>query len=159
MINTWKTAYISTVLWMASSSHHSNQITDRENPRVISSIVYQLLTHWGRVTHICIGNLNIIGSDNGLSPGRRQAIIRSNDGIMVIGPVGTDVKEIIIEIHILSFRKLQEISALVCYSLFGAARFWDICRHIDDPTLATMPPQNCKHVMAGKLGKWLGCLT
>ena len=24
---------------------------------------------------ICVGNLTIIGSDNGLSPGRRQAII------------------------------------------------------------------------------------
>ena len=34
-----------------------------------------VLTHWGRVTHICVGNLTIIGSDNGLSPGRRQAII------------------------------------------------------------------------------------
>ena len=34
-----------------------------------------ILTHWGRVTHICVGNLTIIGSDNGLSPGRRQAII------------------------------------------------------------------------------------
>ena len=34
-----------------------------------------LLTHWGRVTHICVSNLTIIGSDNGLSPGRRQAII------------------------------------------------------------------------------------
>ena len=33
------------------------------------------LTHWGRVTHICVSNLTIIGSDNGLSPGRRQAII------------------------------------------------------------------------------------
>ena len=32
------------------------------------------LTHWGRVTHICIGKLTIIGWDNGLSPGRRQAI-------------------------------------------------------------------------------------
>ena len=31
--------------------------------------------HWGRVTHICVSNLTIIGSDNGLSPGRRQAII------------------------------------------------------------------------------------
>ena len=37
-----------------------------------------LLTHWGRVTHICVGNLTIIGSDNGLSPGRRQAIIWTN---------------------------------------------------------------------------------
>ena len=25
------------------------------------------LTHWGRVTHICVGNLTIIGSDSGLS--------------------------------------------------------------------------------------------
>ena len=34
-----------------------------------------VLTHWDRVTHICVGKLTIIGSDNGLSPGRRQAII------------------------------------------------------------------------------------
>ena len=33
------------------------------------------LTHWGRVTHICVSKLTIIGPDNGLSPGRRQAII------------------------------------------------------------------------------------
>ena len=33
------------------------------------------LTHWGRVTHICMGNLTAIGLDNGLSPGPRQAII------------------------------------------------------------------------------------
>ena len=32
-----------------------------------SSVV---LTHWGRVTHICVSKLTIIGSDNGLSPGR-----------------------------------------------------------------------------------------
>ena len=30
------------------------------------------LTHWGRVTHICVSKLTIIGSDNGLSPGRRH---------------------------------------------------------------------------------------
>ena len=34
-----------------------------------------VLTHWGRVTHICVSKLSILGSDNGLSPGRRQAII------------------------------------------------------------------------------------
>ena len=33
------------------------------------------LTHWGRVTHICVSKLTTIGSDNGLSPSRRQAII------------------------------------------------------------------------------------
>ena len=42
-----------------------------------------MLTHWGRVTYICVGNLTIIGSDNGLSPGRRQAIICTNPGIYV----------------------------------------------------------------------------
>ena len=39
----------------------------------ISAILF--LTHWGRVTHICVSELVTIGSDNGLSPGRRQAII------------------------------------------------------------------------------------
>ena len=43
-------------------------------------------THWGQVTHICVNKLNIIGSDNGLSPGRRQAIIRTNAGILLIWP-------------------------------------------------------------------------
>ena len=38
------------------------------------------LTHWGRVAHICVSKLTIIGSDNGLSPGRRQAIIWTNAG-------------------------------------------------------------------------------
>ena len=27
-----------------------------------------ILTHWGRVTHICVSKLTIIGSDNGLAP-------------------------------------------------------------------------------------------
>ena len=33
------------------------------------------LTHWGRVTHICVSKLTIIGSDNGLLLGWHQAII------------------------------------------------------------------------------------
>ena len=40
------------------------------------------LTHWGRVMHICVGNLTIIGSDIGLSPGWRQAIVWTNDGFI-----------------------------------------------------------------------------
>ena len=65
-----------------------------------------ILTHWGRVRHICIGNLVIIGSDNGLSPGRRQAIIWTNAGILLIGPLWTNFSEILIEIHTLSFKKM-----------------------------------------------------
>ena len=57
------------------------------------------LTHWGRVTHICIVKLTIIGSDNGLSPGRRQAIIWTNAGILLIRPLGTNFSEILIGIQ------------------------------------------------------------
>ena len=63
------------------------------------------LTHWGRVTHICVSKLTIIGSDNGLSPGRRQAIIWTNAAILSIGPLGTNFSEILIEIPIFSFKK------------------------------------------------------
>ena len=49
-----------------------------------STLKYLLLTHWGRVTHICVSKLTIIGSDNGLSPGRRQAIIWTNAGILLL---------------------------------------------------------------------------
>ena len=65
------------------------------------------LTHWGRVTHICVSKLTIIGSDNGLSPGRRQAIIWTNDGILLIGPLGTNFNETLIEIHTFSFKKMH----------------------------------------------------
>ena len=43
------------------------------------------LTHWSRVTYICVNDLTNIGSDNGLAPGRRQAIIWTTAGILVIG--------------------------------------------------------------------------
>ena len=66
-----------------------------------------LLTHWGRVTHICVIKPIIIGSDNGLSPGRRQAIIWTNAGILLIGPLGTNFTEILIEIHTFSFKKMH----------------------------------------------------
>ena len=65
-----------------------------------------ILTHWGRVTHICISKLTIIGPDNGLSPGRRQTIIWTNDGILLIGPLGTNFSKILIEIYIFSFKKM-----------------------------------------------------
>ena len=67
-----------------------------------------ILTHWGRVmqTHICVSKLSIIGSDNGLSPGRRQAIIWTNAGILVIEPLGTNFCEILIEIRIFAFKKM-----------------------------------------------------
>ena len=66
-----------------------------------------LLTHWGRLTHICVSKLTIIAADNGLSPGRRQAIMWTNDGILLIWPLGTNFSEILIEIHSFSFMKMH----------------------------------------------------
>ena len=66
-----------------------------------------LLTHWGRVTHLCISELSIIGSDNGLSPGRRQVIIWTNAGILLVGPLRTNFSEILVKIHTFSFSKIH----------------------------------------------------
>ena len=65
------------------------------------------LTHWCRVTQICVGKLTIIGSDNDLSPDRRQAIIWTNAGLLLIGPLGTNFSEILIEILAFSFKKMR----------------------------------------------------
>ena len=46
-----------------------------------------VLTHWGRMTHICVSN---------------RAIIWTNAGILLTGPLGTNFNEILIEIHIFS---------------------------------------------------------
>ena len=66
-----------------------------------------ILTHWSRVTHICVSNLTSIGSDNGLSPDRRQAIIWTNTGILLTGPLGTNFNEILIGIQTFSFNKMH----------------------------------------------------
>ena len=55
-------------------------------------------THWDRGTHICVANLTIIGSDDGVSPGRHHTIIWSYAAILLIGTLGTNFSEILIEI-------------------------------------------------------------
>ena len=79
----------------------------------------QTLTHWGRATHICFGNLIIIDSDNGLSPGRRQAIIWTNAGLLLIGTLETHFSEILIEIQTFSFKKLR--------LKVSSAKWWPFC--------------------------------
>ena len=70
-------------------------------------VFLQYISHWGRVTHICVSKLAIISSDNGLAPGRRQAIIWTNAGILLTEPLGTNFNEISIEIHTFSFKKMH----------------------------------------------------
>ena len=66
-----------------------------------------ILTHWGRVTHICVSKLTSIGSDNGLSPVPRQATIWTTAGILLIWTLGTNSSEILNAIHTFSFTKMH----------------------------------------------------
>ena len=64
------------------------------------------LTHWSRITQICVSKQTIIASDNGWLPMRRQAIIWYYAGILLIGPLGTNFNEFLIEIYIFWFKKM-----------------------------------------------------
>ena len=68
---------------------------------------YHLITHWGRLTHLSVSKLTTIGSDNGLSPGRHQAIIWPNAGILLIEPLETNFSGILIKTHKFSFKKMR----------------------------------------------------
>ena len=75
--------------------------------RQLGTYARHSLSHWGRVTHICVSDLTSIGLDNGLSPGRRQAIIRTNAGILLIRPLGRNFSEFLVAILIFSFKKMR----------------------------------------------------
>ena len=66
-----------------------------------STVTVQSLTHWGRVMHICISKITIIGPDNGSAP------IWTNAGILLIQTLGTKFSEILNEIHTFSFKKMH----------------------------------------------------
>ena len=69
--------------------------------------------------HICVSKLTIIGSDNGLLPDRRQAIIWTNAGLLLIGPLGTNFSEILIEILTFPFKKM--------HLKMSFAKWWPFC--------------------------------
>ena len=96
------------------------------------------LTQCGRVTHICVSKLTIIDSDNGLSPGRRQAIIWTNAGILLIWTFGTNFSEILGEIHSFSFLKMHLKMLSAKWRLFGLGL----------NELNTVPPIDASHTPA-----------
>ena len=115
--------------WLGLSiSHHFNTLRPERNGRhfaddivkrillrkihIINSnftaiFLVAQLTHWGRVTHICVSKRIIIGSNNGFSPGRRRAIIWTNTEMLFIRTLGTNFSEILSEIHSFSFSKMR----------------------------------------------------
>ena len=54
--------------------------------------------YWGQVTHVCVKNWVIIGSKNGLSPVRHQAIPCTNDDLLLTETLGINFGEILFEI-------------------------------------------------------------
>ena len=97
--------------WMCCISFYINSDYLRYLSSSIIYFSFVVLTHWGRVTHICVGNLTIIVSDNGWSPDRRQAIIGTNAGVLSIEPLGINFSEISMEIQTFSFRKMRSKSS------------------------------------------------
>ena len=57
--------------------------------------------------HKYVSKLTNIVSDNGLSPGRSQAIIWTNAGILLIGPLGTIFSENLVKISTFPFMKTR----------------------------------------------------
>ena len=96
------------------------------------------LTHWGWVTYICFSKLTIIGSDNGLAPRRRQTIIWTDDGILLIGPLGTNFSEILIGMQTFSFKCTWKCSLRNGLHFVSASMCWY---------------QSCPHSL------WLGMIT
>ena len=81
------------------------------------------------MTHICVGNLTIIGSDNGLSPGRRQAIIWTNAGLLSIG----------------TFWKFNQNSYIFIHENAFESVVWKMSTILSRPQCVNAQPQeNCR---------------
>ena len=65
------------------------------------------LNSFRRVTNICIGNLTIIGSDNGVAPRQCQAIIWTNAEMLLIRPLETSFNVILIGNQTFSLTKMH----------------------------------------------------
>ena len=73
------------------------------------------------MTNICVGKRTIVGSDNGLSPERRQAIIWTNAGILLIEPLGTNFSEFF-KRNSNIFTEENTFENVVCDMLFISSR-------------------------------------
>ena len=103
--DTWRSSFRIPSLGLVSYRWPFPEMLSGSIPFTNCFVPETILTHWGRVTHICVGNLTIIGSGV-LSLGRRQAIIGTNAGILLIGPLGTNFFEILAEIITFSLKKM-----------------------------------------------------
>ena len=92
-------------LWRRSSDVIDSCFENQHDNSLVPGVIpfrEDLITHWGQVTHIhvCVSNLSIFGSDNGLSPDRRQSIIWTNGGMLLTGPLETHSSAIFKKMHL-----------------------------------------------------------
>ena len=85
---------------------------------IMVSQITSNLTHWGWETHIYVSKIIIVGSDSGLSPDWRPAIIWTNAGILLIRPFGINFSGILIEINTFSFKKMYSEMPSAKWRLF-----------------------------------------
>ena len=64
---------------------------------------------------ICVGKLTVIGSDIGLSPGRRQVNIWTGAEILLVGPLGTSSRNSNIFIQENAFQNVACEMASILY--------------------------------------------
>ena len=121
------------------------------------------LSNWDWMTHICVSKLTIIGSDNGLSAGRCQAIIWTNAGKLLILNLGTNFRDILRDIHTFSLKKTHLKMSSVkwqqfCLSLNVSIGYW---RHFDVWNILTV--KLCTFVLklgfVGRRVAWHGTPT
>ena len=97
--------------WIISTDHNKMQWNwngFHNYTNILQQHLYGIsLTHWGRVMHLCVDDLIINGTDNGLAPGQHQAIIRTSAGILLIVPLRTNFSEISIGILTFSVNKMR----------------------------------------------------
>ena len=75
--------------------------------------------------HICVSKLTIIGSDNDVSPVRRQAIIETNAGILLNRTWGTNFSEGLGKIHMYSLKWINLKCPLrSCGNYVSAEIYW-----------------------------------
>ena len=90
--NPWSKSFLGTVCNVSQGN--------RDKP-IVASLIN---TEWRIYAPV---NYTIICSANGLSPIRCQAIIWTNAGILLTGPLELNFSEMLIEIHTFSFKKMH----------------------------------------------------
>ena len=98
--------------WLKNAGVKRIEVKDNEyliwsSLKQLCQVNKNVLIHWGWVTHMRVSRLTIIGSDNVLTPGWRQAIICANAGILLIVPLRINFSKILIGILTFSLTKMR----------------------------------------------------